>query len=166
MNRFAVLTLCTGLSVLAGCAASVGMVRSGVYMAPDAKALAPSERAVMLQPDRTLYSYFGGAALWLSGGQEGEDFGHEYWAYPGLHVPERIELAPGWHTFEFESSTASYSCHFDAELRAGHVYKLVKIIERRTDYLTDNLSPGRPFKIQDTDPTGSIETFKVECLER
>jgi hypothetical protein len=159
MKCGALVPLGFAIFMLIGCRATEGLFREGVYQTDAAKTLALSERAVMEQPDRALVSF--GSCVRLSG-MEGSAFSNEYWGYPGLHVPEHIELSPGTHKFHFLGGSSSASCWFEIGMQAGHVYRPVRL-EWAPAGVAGCMSVARCLHVRDVGPTGETATVKAAC---
>jgi hypothetical protein len=152
--------LCLAASTMVACRASVGIVRTGVFQTPAAKALDPSERAVMEQP------------YWLESGltginvelEDADSRSNDKWYkdYPGLVKPARIEVAPGKHRFNFLGGHSWLECYFELTMLPGHVYKPTWF-SRYYDDCGDCRRCGCFLEVTDTAPDGKRLPITVNC---
>jgi hypothetical protein len=156
-TRILFVFICLAASTMVACHASIGIVRTGVFQTQAAQALAPSERAVMEQPDKGLLF---GDCVDL---EDVDSTSNDKWykVYPGFVKPARIEVAPGNHRFFYMGGDSYRECFFRLVMLSGHVYKPTNLGGRFGNRTCRSFACT--LEVKDTAPNGERVTITVSC---
>jgi hypothetical protein len=156
-TRILFVFICLVASTMIACRPLVGTVRGGVFQTQAAQALAPSERAVMEQPDWHQGTLFGNNVDL----EDADSTSNDKWykVYPGFAKPARIEVAPGEHRFYYMGGVSWSECFFRLVMLPGHVYKPTNI----RDYGGDCRHRPCSLEVLDKASNGDLVTITVVC---